>query len=69
MKVVGQRRRSDVARAGVACPAEAVKRAAVLQAQAERLNPFPRPRGFVYRARTWEDYARWRREQENPRLW
>jgi hypothetical protein len=40
-----------------------------LNAQMERLNPFPRPRGFVYKARSWEEYEQWRREQPNPRLW
>ena len=41
----------------------------LLQQQLDLLNPYPRPRGFVFKARTWEDYARWRREQANPRLW
>jgi len=67
VKVVGTRRRTDLA-AGLA-PETALRRAALLQAQAERLNPYPRPRGFVFKARTWEDYARWRLAQSNPRLW
>jgi hypothetical protein len=67
MKVVGTRRRRDEA-AGLD-PGEALRRATVLQAQVDLLNPYPRPRGFVFKARTWEDYARWRREQSNPRLW
>jgi hypothetical protein len=67
MKVVGVRRRSDDA-SGVR-PEEALRRAAVLQTQVERLNPFPRPRGFVFKARTWEEYERWRQAQANPRLW
>jgi len=41
----------------------------VLEAEANVLNPFPRERGFVFKARTWEDYAHWRRNQTNPRFW
>jgi hypothetical protein len=67
MKTVGHRRHSDDA-APIA-PEEALRRAGVLQAQAELLNPFPRPRGFVFKARTREEYERWRRAQANPRLW
>ena len=67
MKTVGTRRRTDEAR-GVS-PEEALRRAAVLQAQADLLNPFPRPRGFVFKARTWAEYEQWRRAQTNPRLW
>ena len=67
MKIVGHRRRSD----GVPPlpPAEALRRASVLQAQADLLNPYPRPRGFVFKARTREEYERWRKMQANPRLW
>jgi len=63
MKVVGNRivRRLSAE--------EALRRAVVLQAQVDRLNPFPRPRGFVFRAKTWEAYETWRRCQANPRLW
>jgi hypothetical protein len=67
VKVVGTRRRADEM-SGVT-PEDALRRAAVLQRQANLLNPFPRPRGFVFMARTWEEYARWRGEQANPRLW
>ncbi len=67
MKTVGKRRPVGVV-VGVT-PDEALRRAAVLQAQVDLLNPFPRPRGFVFKARTWEDYARWRQAQANPRLW
>ena len=67
VKIMGKRRRTDDTR-GMS-PEEALRRAAILQAQADRLNPFPRPRGFVLKARTWEEYERWRRAQMNPRLW
>jgi hypothetical protein len=50
-------------------PEACFQRASLLQRQAERLNPFPRPRGFVFKAKTYEDYARWRSSQPNPRLW
>ncbi len=46
-----------------------MRRAAILQAQAELLNPYPRPRGFVFKARTRAEYERWRKAQANPRLW
>ena len=67
MKIVGHRRRSDDMT--LLTPAEAWRRASVLQAQADLLNPYPRPRGFVFKAKTWEDYERWRKAQTNPRLW
>jgi hypothetical protein len=67
MKTVGSRPTSNDA--AFLMPAEAVARAQILQAEAERLNPYPRPRGFVFKARTWEEYALWRRSQDNPRLW
>ncbi len=44
-------------------------RQTILQEQAELLNPYPRPRGFVYKARTREEYEQWRKSQSNPRLW
>jgi len=67
MKVVGKRRTS--ADLTPLSPEESWRRAAVLQAQAELLNPFPRPRGFVFKAKTREEYERWRKGQKNPRLW
>jgi hypothetical protein len=67
VKIVGKRRTSDDL-APVA-PEEALRRAALLQAQADLLNPFSRPRGFVFKAKTREEYERWRRSQGNPRLW
>jgi len=67
MKIVGNRRTTEDLTP--IPPAEALRRAAVLQAQAELLNPYPRPRGFVFKAKTWEEYERWRKAQSNPRLW
>ncbi len=67
MRIVGKRRMSeDLNRIP---PEEALGRAAILQAQAEILNPYPRPRGFVFKAKTREDYEAWRKAQTNPRLW
>jgi hypothetical protein len=63
MKIVGQRRREP------ATPAECVARAVILPRQVDLMNPFPKPRGFVFKARTREEYGRWRKAQDNPRLW
>lgn len=43
--------------------------AAQMYQDALRLNPYPRPRGFVYKAKTWEKYQQWRQQQPNPWLW
>jgi hypothetical protein len=67
MKIVGKRQTSADLRPS--SPEEALGRAAILQAQAELLNPFPRPRGFLFKAKTREEYERWRQAQQNPRLW
>ena len=67
MKIVGKRRPStDLI---PIAPEEAVRRAAILQAQAELLNPYPRPRGFIFKAKSRQDYDDWRKAQSNPRLW
>jgi len=52
-----------------ATPQEALQRAYRLQQQMNLLNPHPQPRGFVFKARSYADYAKWRRQQRNPRLW
>jgi hypothetical protein len=67
VKIVGKRRVSD--ELTPITPEEALRRATILQAQAELLNPYPRPRGFVFKAKTREEYERWRKAQSNPRLW
>ncbi len=67
VKIVGKRRSSEDL--SPISPGEALARAAVLQRQHDRLNPFPKPRGFVFKARTWKEYEDWRKAQTNPRLW
>jgi hypothetical protein len=61
VKLVGQRRHRS--------PAENLRRAQELQEFAESRSRFPRPRGFVFKAKTREEYEAWRRNQTNPRLW
>jgi len=63
-KIVGRRRPHRTS-----SPADYHRRALVLQMQADRLNPFPKPRGFVFKAKTREIYEAWKRRQTNPRLW
>jgi hypothetical protein len=67
VKIVGKRRTSHDLRP--VAPAEALRRATILQAQVDLLNPYPRPRGFIFKAKTREEYERWRKAQSNPRLW
>ena len=62
IKVVGRRKPPTD-------PVGCLRRSNDLQRHADHLCPYPRPRGFVFKARTWEDYALWRRSQTNPRLW
>ncbi len=50
-------------------PSAYLQRAETLIAEMDRLNPWPRPRGFVRRFRTHEDYEAWKKQQPNPRLW
>ena len=50
-------------------PEECYRRAHVLERELDRLNPYPRPRGFVFKAKTYADYEAWRQRQDNPRLW
>jgi hypothetical protein len=64
-KIVGKRRRA----AQPSSPAENLRRAGQLIVEMDLLNPWPRPRGFVFKAKTYADYEHWRRAQINPRLW
>jgi hypothetical protein len=65
MKIVGKR---AVDESG-SDPVSDYMRAERLIQEMNRINPFPRPRGFVYKAKSWADYAAWRKAQSNPRLW
>ena len=61
LKTVGRRR--------VYSPEESLRRAGALKDFAERFSLFSRPRGYVLRFRTHEEYHDWRKAQSNPRLW
>lgn len=50
-------------------PVECHHRALAIWRQMERLNPYPRPRGFIVKARTRQEYEEWRKAQTNPRFW
>jgi hypothetical protein len=63
MKIVGKQSRMP------ATPEEAVLRAGKIIADAFRVSPIKKPRGFVVKFKTRQDYENWRREQKNPRLW
>jgi hypothetical protein len=52
-----------------ATPEEALRRAHVLEKELDLLNPFPRPRGFLRKFKTYTDYEAWRKAQPNPRFW
>ena len=67
MKIVGQRAIAE--NLAPVSPGEAFARALILQEQLERINPYPKPRGFVFKARTRQEYELWRKSQSNPRLW
>lgn len=63
VKVIGTRT------APPSTPADCVRRACRLLADARQIAP-PAPRAsFVVRARTREDYETWKRRQTNPRYW
>jgi hypothetical protein len=61
-KVVGSRRHAGD-------PVSCHRRAVRLMREADKLCPFPRPRGFVFKARTWAEWEAWKKVQANPRLW
>jgi len=62
VKIVGKRTRPG-------SPEECLRRAWRLQQLAERLSPCPPAHGFIFKARTREDYEAWKGRQTNPRLW
>ncbi len=63
MKIVGSRHLNP------GSPADFLRRAERIIAEAHRIAPHPKPRGFVMKAKTWQHYMDWRLEQDNPRLW
>ena len=63
MKIVGKQLHIP------ATPEEAVLRAGQIIAEAFRVSPIKKPRGFVVKFKTRQDYENWRRDQKNPRLW
>ena len=65
LRIIGRR----LSRAATADPVSSYWRAERLIREMDLLNPWPRPRGFVVKAKTREEYARWRAGQRNPRLW
>jgi len=62
MKTVGSRKNVPTS------PAHAVQRAERIIAEANRLAPHPKARGFVVKAKTWSDYTAWKQSQKNPRF-
>ena len=60
MKVVGHR----VAET----PAQYLVELRRLRQRLARWNPYPQPRGQVFKFQTWEELERWRQSQTNPRL-
>lgn len=50
-------------------PEECLRKAQQLNEQMNLMNPYPQPRGFIFKARTWKDYENWRKKQSNPRQW
>jgi hypothetical protein len=62
IKVVGRR-------GPPATPEDCLRRAHILEKELDLLNPNPRPRGFLQKFKTYEDYAIWRKSQSNPRFW
>ncbi len=62
IKVVGRGRPMTTPAEWYACAARQYG-AAIL------MSPFPRPRGFVFKCRTWQQWEEWRRNHPNPWLW
>ena len=63
MKIVGKQSRIP------ATPEEAVLRAGKIIAEAFRVSTIKKPKGFIVKFKTGQDYENWRRDQKNPRLW
>ncbi len=62
MKIVGKQSRTP------ATPEEAVLRAGKIIAEAFRVSPIKKPRGFVVKFKTWEEHEAWQqaRRQTPP---
>jgi hypothetical protein len=60
VKVVGKQRKLG--------PRDLLLEAGRLCDSVDRWNPYLRPRGQVFKFRTWEARERWRCSQTNPRL-
>lgn len=60
MKVVGKTQAEG--------PVEWLLQARKLRQRLQRWNPFPLPRGKVFKFRTWDELEQWRQNQTNPRL-
>jgi hypothetical protein len=62
MKIVGKQSRIPIT------PEEAVLRAGKIIAEAFRVSPIKKPRGFVVKFKTWEDHEAWHqaRKQTQP---
>ena len=58
MKIVGKPSRIP------ATPEEAVLRAGKIIAEAFRVSPIKKPRGFVVKFKTWEDHEAWQQARK-----
>jgi len=63
VKVVGTRNASWQS------PEQCVLRACRLLAAARQLSPVARGAGFVFRAKTRDEFEAWKRRQPDPRYW
>lgn len=61
MKIVGKRKKAESA-------AEFLARAERMNSELEVMIPAKRPRGFVMKFKTHDDYQKWKAEQTNPWL-
>ncbi len=59
MKIVGKQLRIP------ATPEEAVLRAGKIIAEAFRVSPIKKPRGFVVKFKTWEDHEAWHQARKH----
>ncbi len=62
VKRVGKRKRPET-------PEECLRMVERMNAEVALLSPFKRPRGFVAKFKSYEDYEAWKKQQNNPWLW